>query len=269
MKNFFGLFFLLTCSCASVGSYNQGQALSYPYQLPNDLEVHKINDQTFYVKDTSFYDTNVMVVKLKSGDVLIASSHIDTIKNDEMLKWIKAELKPQKIVALNTHFHNDGTGGNEAFRNSKAEIWSSHRTHQLHEQRADSMQEGLASMLADKNHKKNVLDRKNMSATDFFDQHEQPSWGISDKEVKVVYPGPAHSEDNLAVYLPDQKILFGGCMVRALEFDIGNTKDANLQTYESSLLNLQKLQAKIIIPGHGKIGGTDLLDHSLKLVQKK
>lgn len=123
-------------------------------------------------------------------------------------------------------------------------------------------------MLADKNHKKNVLERKNMFATHFFSHHEQPNWDISEKEVKVVYPGPAHSEDNLAVYLPDPKILFGGCMVRALDFDIGNTKDANLKTYESSLKKLQELNFKIIIPGHGDIGGANLLEHSLKLVRK-
>lgn len=236
--------------------------------LGSDLEVHKINEDTFYVKDTSFFDTNVMVSQLKSGDVLIASSHIDTVKNLEMLKWIHSVLKPKKIFALNTHFHADGTGGNEAYQKKGVEIWSSRQTQQLYSKRAASMQPGPAAMLKNKKHKANTLKRKNVDATHFFDQSEQPHWNLNDSEVKVFYPGPAHSEDNLVVFLPEQKILFGGCMVRALEFDIGNTKDANLKTYEASLKKLFKLDPKIIIPGHGTVGGTELLNHSVKMVQE-
>ncbi len=257
---------LLTC-CVSVKEFKPKPSLTYPMQIPHDLTIHKLNDQIYFVQDTSFYKTNVMVVKLQSGDVFIASSQIDTVKNLAMLKWIKKALMPKKIKALNTHFHADGTGGNEAFHLSGVEIWSSHLTHKLYTNRAKNMQIGLAQMIKDKKHRKHVLQRKNMFATHFFDHTEKPKWNFEGLEIEIIYPGPAHSDDNLVVYLPEHKILFGGCMVRALDFNIGNTQDANLSDYESSIKQLFKLQIEKIIPGHGDVGGVDLLEHTLKLIR--
>ena len=268
MKYCFLLLMVSFANCVLIPTHDVTSKKVYPNQLKSDLVVHKINEQTFYVKDTSFFDTNVMVTKLQSGDVLIVSSHIDTVKNLEMLSWIKFELNPKKIFALNTHFHADGTGGNEAFKTAGVEIWSSQLTNTLYTQRAASMQPGTAGMLKDEDHKRNTLERKNVFADHLFDHSKPPEWGIDQNEVKVFYPGPAHSVDNIVVLLSEQKILFGGCMVRALEFDIGNTKDANLKTYEASLKNVSKLKPETIIPGHGTVGGVELIDHSVKMVRE-
>jgi len=57
-------------------------------------------------------------------------------------------------------------------------------------------------------------------------------------------------------------------MIRAKGWTIGNTKDANLDEYYNSANSLKKLYFDVIIPGHGKIGGTELIEHTLNLAKK-
>ena len=40
-----------------------------------------------------------------------------------------------------------------------------------------------------------------------------------DEIVEVYFPGESHTIDNTVVYLHKQKILFGGCMIKGLEFN--------------------------------------------------
>ncbi len=93
---------------------------------------------------------------------------------------------------------------------------------------------------------------------------------LGDTQFYLYYPGEAHSTDNIVVWIPSEKILFPACMVKSLSStDLGNTSDGNVKDYP---LTIEKLKtkfpdARIVIPGHGKHGGTDLIDHTLKLAK--
>lgn len=89
--------------------------------------------------------------------------------------------------------------------------------------------------------------------------------------IEVFYPGPGHTEDNIVVWIPSDHVLFGGCLVKALEnVSLGNVADANTEKWASSIQNLQIRypNANIVVPGHGRIGSTDLLLHTIKLSSK-
>jgi metallo-beta-lactamase class B len=78
--------------------------------------------------------------------------------------------------------------------------------------------------------------------------------------------------DNLVVYfdVSGKKILFGGSIVRPLENRrLGYTGDANLSEWPKSLQRiLEKFPScKIVIPGHGKWGGKELIKHTIDLLE--
>jgi metallo-beta-lactamase class B len=84
----------------------------------------------------------------------------------------------------------------------------------------------------------------------------------------VTYFGAGHTTDNVVAWLPQQKILFAGCLVKSLDSNsLGNTKDGDLAAYPATLRKVQAAypQAKIVIPGHGDWGGPELIDHTLTL----
>jgi glyoxylase-like metal-dependent hydrolase (beta-lactamase superfamily II) len=73
---------------------------------------------------------------------------------------------------------------------------------------------------------------------------------LGGETVEIFYPGPAHSPDNIVVYFPSAKLLFGGCMVRA-DGQLGNLTDADLKKWPESIRKLRKYDARLIVPGHG------------------
>ena len=50
--------------------------------------------------------------------------------------------------------------------------------------------------------------------------------------IEIYYPGPTHTYDNLVVYIPSKKILFGGCMVLSSDTEkVGYIKDGNIEEW--------------------------------------
>jgi metallo-beta-lactamase class B len=90
-------------------------------------------------------------------------------------------------------------------------------------------------------------------------------------KLHVFYPGAGHSADNIVVWLPSSKVLFGGCFVKAAEATgMGNTAEADLPSWERGTLELIRRygKANIVVPGHGAVAGPALLEHSLRLIRQ-
>lgn len=91
---------------------------------------------------------------------------------------------------------------------------------------------------------------------------------LNDKAIACFYLGPAHSMDNIVVWIPSEHILFAGCMIKSMDAqDLGNTADGDLVAYPETIEKLKKKfpTAKIVIPGHGPFGGKELIDHTISL----
>jgi len=90
--------------------------------------------------------------------------------------------------------------------------------------------------------------------------------------VVVTYPGAGHTTDNVVAWLPQQKVLFAGCLVKSLDSNsLGNTRDGDLSAYPGTLRKVQATypQAKIVVPGHGDWGGPELIEHTLGLCREE
>jgi len=89
------------------------------------------------------------------------------------------------------------------------------------------------------------------------------NFGIN--KIHCHYFGGAHTADNIVIWLPSEKILFGGCMIRDINSTgLGNIADAKVDEW---LPTIQKVienfgDVEIVVPGHGNIGGIDLLEHT-------
>jgi metallo-beta-lactamase class B len=86
-------------------------------------------------------------------------------------------------------------------------------------------------------------------------------------ELRLV--GPGHTEDTIVVWLPDVEVLFGGCLVRsATAQSLGYTAEADLERWPATIEALQERygHARLIVPGHGRPGGAELLAHTLELL---
>lgn len=94
---------------------------------------------------------------------------------------------------------------------------------------------------------------------------------IGDKKVICQYFGEAHTKDNIVVWIPDEEILFGGCMVKSINSSKGNLADANVNEWSKVVGKVKNkfTSARLVIPGHGSYGGLELLDYTIKLFSEK
>lgn len=88
--------------------------------------------------------------------------------------------------------------------------------------------------------------------------------------VLVKFFGEGHTKDNVIAYYPDEKILFGGCLIKELGANKGNLADANVATWSNTVQAIKSTFKDIhqVIPGHGKHGTSELLDYTIRLFKQ-
>lgn len=229
------------------------------------MSYQEIATDTYVITDEAYHMSNVLVAKMSDGTVLIASSPFETMGAQALIQWIQAKLNPKKIVAVNTHHHFDGTGGNAGFKKNGVEIWSSLLTRNLYLKNVDTARWSVAKDFGGELGKR--MEKNAISPADHtFNARDGLLLNYGGENVEVIYPGPAHTLDNMVVYIPSRKVLFGGCMVRPND-KIGPLKEADLDQWEYSIEALVALRPSIVIPGHGPVGGTEQLQNTINLVR--
>ncbi len=113
--------------------------------------------------------------------------------------------------------------------------------------------------------------QNNLGSIAFALPQDSFSFDLGGRVVEAFFPGPGHTADNVVVYDRGEKVLFGGCFIRASNAaDLGNTEDALPLHWDDSLLNTMEryLALKIVVPGHGESGGRELIQHTRDLVNE-
>ena len=90
--------------------------------------------------------------------------------------------------------------------------------------------------------------------------------------VEIAYPGAAHAQENLVVYVPSQKILYGGCAIKGAEANsMGNLNDADIKAWPATLnwVKATYPETQTVVPGHGKGSDLRLIDKTLGMIAAK
>ncbi|MBT7950183.1 MAG: MBL fold metallo-hydrolase [Gammaproteobacteria bacterium] len=78
--------------------------------------------------------------------------------------------------------------------------------------------------------------------------------------VKLLYFHAAHTRGDMFIYLPDQKLLFGGDIIVDRFFPIMPDEDSSVLGWMKSLKKLKALKPEIVVPGHGSVSDVSLID---------
>ncbi|HEX2946743.1 MAG TPA: subclass B1 metallo-beta-lactamase [Clostridia bacterium] len=209
----------------------------------NRVELHKINDRLWvHITYAVSTPSNGLLAVTSEGLVLIDTPWTNR-QTKELLKLAKEVFKQDVTVAVITHAHSDRIGGIDT----------------LLENGIDARCIELTAKEAEKNgftRPETIIDPE----TDF---------SVGDVDIEAYYPGKGHSPDNITVWFPQYKVLFGGCLLKPMEAkDRGSITDADTLEWPVSIGRLQDKypEAGIVIPGHGKWGGPDILKRTLDLV---
>ncbi|AUP79669.1 subclass B1 metallo-beta-lactamase [Flavivirga eckloniae] len=228
-----------------IGFKSNAQA---PYNFESEtLKIKQVSDHVFvhisYVKTNDFGNVACNGMVYFNDDEAIV---FDTPTNDdtskELIDWIEKKKKKKIIGIVVTHFHNDCLGGLKEFHNNNIESYANNATIELTKQ-----------------------DSKKVLPKNGFENKTEIKVGKA--SVFAKFFGEGHTVDNIVGYIPDEKALFGGCLIKSLKANKGNLEDANTADWSKTVENIKKEipDLKIVIPGHGRSGGIELLDYTIQL----
>lgn len=93
-----------------------------------------------------------------------------------------------------------------------------------------------------------------------FDSRKGLTLKFGAEEVIVRYYGVGHSVDNLIVFIPSRKVVFGGCAASAKATGPGNVANGDIGEWKKTSDRVDVAGYECVIPGHGKIGRSELID---------
>jgi metallo-beta-lactamase class B len=243
--------------------------------LNEDLSVTEIEKDVFVVTHSFPWSSNSLLIRASNSDCILVNTLCDNQGAKLLIDWMKNNYGDVNLVAINTGFHVDNLGGNEFLLNRGIAVYGSNLTAKLIAERGQTEKNRLLEGFKSPENRKYYDAYKNltfMPPNRIFDINEGLHLKIGDEDVNVFYPGPSHTTDNVVVYFPKRKVLFGGCMIKSLDSkNLGYTADADLKGWsKATRIVLEKYgEAKIVIPGHGNMGDIQLIKHTIQLLDKE
>lgn len=238
-KHFLSCLLLYVCSLA------QAQTPDKSFKT-DDLILQKVSDHAYthltYLQTETFgkVPCNGLIV-FDGGEAVIFDTPVDDATSEKVIRWIEDSLQCKVKAVIATHFHEDCVGGLKAFHKHGIPSYATNKTIAL-----------------DKEHKFPVPQKGFDNKLDLK---------VGKKTVVAAFYGEGHTRDNIIGYFPDENVMFGGCLIKEVDATKGNLADANVQAWPATVTKIkaQYPDVKVVIPGHGKIGDTALLDYTVKL----
>ena len=218
-------------------------------KVNEDIELVKIEDG-FYVHTTWFelpdfgrFPSNGLVF-IKNGKALLIDTPNSNAQTEILYHYLKDSLNTTVEKVIVGHSHSDCIGG----------LAYLHRM-------------GIESIAGDKTQQICISQNLPVPKTTFSDSL---TFNFEGEKIMCRYFGAGHTIDNIVVYFPHSKILFGGCLIRSLNAKgLGYTKEAVIDAWDETVMRIRNAfpEMKYVIPGHGQYGDRRLLDHTMKLVE--
>jgi metallo-beta-lactamase class B len=222
-------------------------------------QIHLVKfSESVYICEDMYYSRENSVVFIGPEYVTIIGATWSPASARALHDSIARVTNLPVLEIINTNYHPDRAGGNPYWQNIGCEIHATERTNQLMKLYWDSICDFTRKSIPDLPEIPLVLPTK---------VHEG-DYKLQNGKIEVLYLGPSHTEDGVFVYLPGEKLLYGGCILKPY---LGNLEQANLQEYPKTLRKLKQasLEINTIIAGHGTpIHGASLIDDYLRMLEE-
>ncbi|WP_273274600.1 subclass B1 metallo-beta-lactamase [Maribacter polysiphoniae] len=213
------------------------------------LKIQKLTGHTYVhisyleTQDYGKVPCNGMIV-IDGGQALVVDTPTNDVASAELINWLGNQKGVTVKAVVATHFHDDCLGGLHVFHKRGIPSYAYQKTIDLAKQ-------------ADLAVPQNAFD-SDVALT------------VGQKELKCGFIGEGHTKDNIVCYYPNEKVLFGGCLIKSVGAGKGYLGDANLHEWSNTVESLKYKypDGEVVIPGHGNTGGMGLLDYTIEMFKE-
>lgn len=219
--------------------------------IDNDIQLIHLQDSIFvhvtwhHLDNFGRFPSNGLIV-IKNGQALMIDTPMDNDKTERLTRYLKDSMSVDLAKLIIGHFHDDCMGGLGYLQSTGIE--------------------SIANLTTIEKCKEIGLPVPTTPFTDSL------TFDFNGEQMDCRFFGAGHSFDNITVWIPDKKILFGGCLIRSMDSKgLGNLSDAVVNDWDTTVEKVMKKypEIKTVIPGHGDLGGIELLSHTIELVDKE
>ncbi len=225
------------------------QSLSDVVNISNDLQLIRINERAYvhvsWIENEKwgrFSSNGFLLINGKKG--FLFDTPMTNELTEQLIRFIYDSLKVTITGFIPNHWHDDCMGGIEIVHRFGIKSYSLELT------RTIAKEKGLP-----------------VPEIGFQDSLIMDCNGLP---IECRFFGAGHSADNIVVWFPSDKILFGGCMIKDLHSTrLGNYIDGDIKAWPKTIQRVMNAypDARYVIPGHGEIGDFALLNHTLNLLR--
>lgn len=217
--------------------------------IDKEIELIPLHDSVYvhvtwhHLENTGRFPSNGLIV-IRNGKALMVDTPVDNAKTERLTRYLKDVMSAELTTLVAGHFHDDCLGGLGYLQSIGIE--------------------SIANALTIAQCKKLGLPVPSTAFTDSL------TFDFNGERIECRFFGAGHSFDNITVWIPGTRILFGGCLVKAIDSTgLGNLSDAVVSEWDDTIKKvMHSYQGAItVVPGHGDSGGRDLLTHTLRLVE--
>jgi glyoxylase-like metal-dependent hydrolase (beta-lactamase superfamily II) len=263
--------------CATAADTQAGKAarmvspsVQQRIDLATGLCLRKIGNGAYEICHLAPWWCNSVLVEMSDGTLVMAGTPCTPEATKLVLAWSEKELGKRKVVAINTGYHVDNLGGNQALIDAGIPVYGSDLTAKLLKERGEQTRLTTLKLIADTNSPYcQIYAQMAFAPPDhLFPIRDGATLTFGGEAVRVFFPGPTQAPDKVAVYFPDRKLLFGGCMILAGDRP-GNTAEADMKEWPVAIRRLEQFPVNVVVPGHGERMDAGLIRHTLDLLEKK
>ena len=221
---------------------------SVVYETDN-LLIKKLAAHTYL--HTSYLNTNDFgkvpcngMLVVNENEAVVFDTPADNKSSEELIVFVADALKSKIKAVIATHFHEDCVGGREVFDENNIALYASEKTI---EHLRKSGHVGIERI-------EGFRDSLGLN--------------IAGDTVHAKFFGEGHTSDNVIGYYAEDQVVFGGCLIKEVGAGKGNLDDANVEAWPETVGKIkQQFPTVVVIPGHGKVGGTELFDYTIRLFE--
>ncbi len=200
-----------------------------------DAKLNEVLPNIFSRVDLKGDGANATFITTQEG-VIVIDSHGSENEAEQLLQAVRNTTSQPVVYVVNSHFHTTNISGNGVFKSARTII---------------AQKKALAMMVLEAEREKRKITPANLSF------EKQLELRLGEYHLKLIHPGPAHTEGDLYIYIPKWRILITGGLVsnRIIPF-LG---DGYIESWIYALVEMENLDAEVIVPGHGKVGDKPLV----------